>query len=319
MRKRDFEAGLLQEAYTRFKAYYKQQHAPPQAPALEWWFWVLIAVLVVVWVAAAWMSGIRTSEVFARISGHAAEGWLAIVVIEGVAGGLPLFGVINRYKRQGHVPDDSKINKSIVFIIALAITLGLIINVYSIMLAQHHEIIPVTWVVIVLAGAIATLTLAIIGHTIGMVYVIGVAGMAEAQQIYRDDMAAYEQAINEAWEDTRTQKHWMQMVKNEEKGESVQAVGRDTTSGQRPALSSASAMGFARIASNQVSTPGQKMATGQATASGGSKTEQLAILLRDNPNLNEMSYRDLQGWLAQQGIQVSRGTIGNAKELLNND
>lgn len=313
MSKYEYDVRFFEEAAKRFRDHYRQLNPKPTKPtAANFWFNPLVWTIMILMVASFLLSATRTGPVFFHIAdGFVSttvayfEGFLAVIVVEGAAGAIAYFMVLEKY-REGESP--SGLTGYMLATVVFASALGLVVNIYaSLEITTNVRLLDTT--IAIFAGAIATIVLWLAGHILGVLYVRALAEIAGLIDIYQNEMHAWEEDYQAEWNKPSVQKHWVLMVQNtvQNKSGNVQA----TSSNNVQSVQTASNAGFAHIA--QVNNERKMNAL---NVQDKSKPEQIAEILNANPNLQGMSYSRLLGHPEIAEITTSKGTISAAISLL---
>lgn len=211
----------------------------PDLPTMQdFWRSPMVWVTIFIAIAAAFMSALRTFHVLDTVDSKA--GAIAgIIVIEGMAGLISFFLVLRKYKESGKT--ESGIRGFMLILTYGAISLGLLTNVYSIMLHQHKVFTNIEWAVVIMAGSIAVFAIAILMHILGTLYVSILEDFDKATVAYKnaisyteeclkDDLQAWTDEFEAQWKKPTNQRKYIGMV-NTSYQQQIAAMG--ASSGQR--------------------------------------------------------------------------------------
>lgn len=320
------EIQMYDAAKEQFRNHYSKSYpmptrtAIPDLPTMQaFWRSPLVWVTIFIAIAAAFMSALRTFHVLDTVDSKA--GAIAgIIVIEGMAGLISFFLVLREYKDSGKTK--SGIRGFMLILTYGAIALGLLTNVYSIMLHQHKIFTNIEWAVVIMAGSIAVFAIAILMHILGIEYVSIQARFDKAmlayekainytEDRYKEDLQAWADEFEAQWKKPTNQRRYMGMV-NTSYQQQVSAIG--TQQFQSPmsmAVSSNASiahrgMGFAPV-SSQVSTDRQ-------TPFSNSPQAQIVYeAFQTNTELIGMSLREIA-----EITGVNKDTVSKVKQYISN-
>lgn len=196
---------------------------PPKPTMSAFWKNPMVWVDLFINLSAGLMSALRTYHVLGTV-GRSLEGFLGVIVIEGVAGFITFFGVLQVYKESvatGAPKVSNKIAGWMHALVGASIILALLTNIYSMMLYQDATLSAIEWLLFVFAGSIAVLAIGVLSHILGTLYVQNLAEreqsmqayyqeVEQTQSIYHEAQAEWAQAMEEKWE--KSKNRWVGMI-----------------------------------------------------------------------------------------------------------
>ena len=326
---------VFEVAKERFRMDYEKSYPQPvkgnaEKPTMSaFWENPMVWVDMVVIIAATFMSALRTFHVLHTV-GSSLEGFAGIIVIEGVAGFITFFLVLQSYRENHKVAN--KIAGWMQALVLASIALALLTNIYSMMIYQDATLSAVEWLLFILAGSIAVFAIAVLSHILGTLYVQNLDTHEKAMEWYKQELQAIENKYQESmrewadeferqWRKPTNQNRFVGMVnslyQNEQGTSAVGVSSPQRTTPVNYAVSNLSidntrqvdspTMGFGYIAQSSVSSP-------QRTTPVFDSVYQEFV---NNPDLAKLSLRVIQ---SQLETKASVETINQARRqfLANN-
>ena len=177
----------------------KDETPPPPPSMADFWASPFVLIIGFILIAGLLLSAQRTGEVFAGMSLGLLgiiSGVLGVIVVEGSAGVIPAFLVINKYREAKTLPQG--VQGWLEAQAAAAILLGLCANVYMTLGGVDFSSNYLDLGIAVFIGGIATTSIAILSHILGTTYAQHLKTYDEEKIAWRKDVEAIKEYNRDA-------------------------------------------------------------------------------------------------------------------------